>query len=47
MLRDDLGGWDGGREVGGRCRREGTCVSMQLIHVAEQKGTGRWKAITL
>ena len=38
MLCDDLEGWDGDGGVGGRLRREGVYVYIELVHfVAPQK----------
>ena len=46
VLCDDLEGWDSG--VGGRLRREGMYVYIQLIHVAaQQKLTLQCKAMIL
>ena len=43
VLCDDIEGWDG--RVGGRSKREGIYVYIELIHtVIQQK---RWKAIIL
>ena len=45
MLCDNLEGWDG---VGGRLKRDGTDVYLQLIRVAVwEKSTQRCKGITL
>ena len=45
--RDDLKGWDGGW-VGGKLKREGIRVYLQLIHViVQQKLTQHSKAIIL
>ena len=47
LLCDNLEGWDGW-EVGGRLKREGTCVYPWLIHVvAQQKPIQHCKAIIL
>ena len=44
MLCDDLDGWDGGG-LGGRSKREGIYVYIQLIHfVVQQKLTQHCKA---
>ena len=46
VLCDDLEGRDQG--VGGRLKREGTCVYIQLIHVViQQKGVQHCKTIIL
>ena len=45
VLCDDLDGWDGGW-VGGRSKREGIQVYIQLIHfIVQQKLTQHYKAI--
>ena len=47
MLYDDLEGWDG-VVVGGRLKKEGTCVYVRLIHfIAQQKLTQHCKATLL
>ena len=46
VLWENLEGQDGGGEVGGRFKREGTCMYLQLIHVVvRQKPTQHCKAI--
>ena len=46
MLCDDLDGWDGGE--GGRAKKEGIYVYIQLIHfTVQQKLTQHCKAIIL
>ena len=46
MLCDDLEGWDG--VVGGRLKKEGICVYIELIHIVlQQKLAQHCKAIIL
>ena len=48
MLCDNLDGWDGGGGMGGRSKREGIYVYIQLIHFGvQQKLTQHCKAIIL
>jgi len=46
VLCDDLEGWDG--VVGGRLKKEGICVYIELIHIVlQQKLAQHCKAIIL
>ena len=46
MLCDE--GWDGGLGVGGRLKREGIYLYIQLVHaVVQQKLTQHYKAVIL